>query len=70
MAANRANRWRQVEKLTEFSLLAHAKCVADEVDADDDADDEAAAEDDDDEEEVVCSINEDKSSETELHLVS
>ena len=51
-------------------MLAPAKCVADdEADADDDADDEAAAE-DDDEEEVVCSINEDKSSETELHLVS
>ena len=54
-----------MEKLTEFSLLAPAKCVADEADADD----EAAAE-DDDEEEVVCSINEDNNSETELHLVS
>lgn len=55
-----------MEKLTEFSLLAPAKCVADdvllllllleEVEVVD--------------EEVVCSINEDNSSETELHLVS
>lgn len=56
-----------MEKLTEFSLLAPARCVAEDVfsllvvvvavEVVDDAVE-------------VCSINDDSSSETELHLVS
>jgi len=50
-----------VEKLTEFSLFAPARCVAEDVLSPDVVDDVDVE---------VCSMKEDKSSETELHLVS
>ena len=51
-----------MEKLTEFSLFAPARCVAEDV--------LSPVVDDVDVDVEVCSMKEDKSSETELHLVS
>ena len=51
-----------MEKLTEFSLFAPARCVAEDVLSPAVVDDVDVVE--------VCSMKEDKSSETELHLVS
>ena len=58
-----------MEKLTEFSLLAPARCVAEDVFSLLLILPVAAVVDDAVEVEV-CSMNDDNSSETELHLVS